>query len=91
MDLLWKILTNTTYIKQLSLNKLISPLDWKLVWVLMPLKLLIKGLRAAFEHILIYGEPAHGSLVLIAYASSEGSGETAQTRSLVRAFAARTL
>ena len=35
----------------------------------------------------IYG-PHQANLVLIAYASSEGSGETAQMRSLARTFAA---
>ena len=35
-------------------------------------------------------QPAYKMLVLIAYAGSEGSGEPAQTRSLARAFTART-
>ena len=34
-------------------------------------------------------EPVHGKLVLMAYASSEGSDEPAHERSLVRPFAAR--
>ena len=34
-------------------------------------------------------EPAHENFVFILYASSEGSSETAQTRSLTTAFAAR--
>ena len=33
--------------------------------------------------------PRHANLVLIAYASSEGSGEPAHPRSLARTFAAR--
>ena len=35
-------------------------------------------------------ESVHGFMVLIAYASSEGSGEPAHMRSLARALAART-
>ena len=35
-------------------------------------------------------EPAHEVSVLIAYATSEGSGEPAHPRSLARAFAVRT-
>ena len=38
--------------------------------------------------ILLYG-PRQANLVLIAYASSEGSGEPAHPRSLARTFAAR--
>ena len=35
-------------------------------------------------------EPAHGIMVLITQATSEGSGEPAHPRSLARAFAVRT-
>ena len=35
-------------------------------------------------------EPAHEILVLIKYATSEGTGEPAHSRSLARAFAVRT-
>ena len=35
-------------------------------------------------------EPAHEIMVLIAYETSEGSGEPAHSRSLTRAFAVRT-
>ena len=38
--------------------------------------------------VLLYG-PRQANLVLIAYASSEGSGEPAHPRSLARTFAAR--
>ena len=38
--------------------------------------------------LIIYG-PRQANLVLIAYASSEGSGEPAHPRSLARTFAAR--
>ena len=40
------------------------------------------------QHCLLYG-PRQANLVLIAYASSEGSGEPAHPRSLTRTFAAR--
>ena len=38
---------------------------------------------------LLLAEPSQANLVLIAYASSEGSGEPAHPRSLARTFAAR--
>ena len=38
---------------------------------------------------LVLNEPHQVNLVLIAYASSEGSGEPAHPRSLARTFAAR--
>ena len=41
-----------------------------------------------FQNALKYG-PRQANLVLIAYASSEGSGEPAHPRSLARTFAAR--
>ena len=40
------------------------------------------------ERLTLYG-PRQANLVLIAYASSEGSGEPAHPRSLARTFAAR--
>ena len=43
---------------------------------------------AVNESILLYG-PRQANLLLIAYASSEGSGEPAHPRSLARTFAAR--
>ena len=46
-----------------------------------------KSLLVKFIHFL-YG-PRQANLVLIAYASSEGSGEPAHPRSLARTFAAR--
>ena len=43
---------------------------------------------AGLFHTILYG-PRQANLVLIAYASSEGSGEPAHPRSLARTFAAR--
>ena len=37
-----------------------------------------------------YNEPAHAIMVLITQVTSEGSGESAHSRSLARAFAIRT-
>ena len=42
-----------------------------------------------FHDLKIY-EPAHEIMILITYATSEGSGEPAHPRSLVRTFAVRT-
>ena len=47
-----------------------------------------KGLYLSLLTLLLNG-PRQANLVLIAYASSEGSGETAHPRSLARTFAAR--
>ena len=50
--------------------------------------LIISVLNKAAPTSLLYG-PRQANLVLIAYASSEGSGEPAHPRSLARTFAAR--
>ena len=44
--------------------------------------------REVYPEFSLYG-PRQANLVLIAYASSEGSGEPAHSRSLARTFAAR--
>ena len=47
-----------------------------------------KELQHVVNTLVVYG-PRQGNLVLIAYASSKGSGEPAHPRSLARTFAAR--
>ena len=49
-----------------------------------PLKIALK--RSDIEEGSAFYRPIQENLVLVAYASSEGSGETAHLRSLVRAF-----
>ena len=51
-------------------------------------RLIRKGALSSFEIQFIFG-PRQANLVLIAYASSEGSGEPAHSRSLARTSAAR--
>ena len=46
-------------------------------------------LRSTKNHWTVINGPRQANLVLIAYASSEGSGEPAHPRSLARTFAAR--
>ena len=46
-------------------------------------------IKAKLFAIRVPNGPRQANLVLIAYASSEGSGETAHPRSLARTFAAR--
>ena len=52
------------------------------------LRELISASCQCMAHIAIYG-PRQATLVFIAYASIEGSGEPAHPRSLARTFAAR--
>ena len=53
------------------------------------LTLALAKLYEGFDVLMSYG-PRQANLVLIAYASSEGSGEPAHPRSLARTYAAQT-
>ena len=49
----------------------------------------VSTFKAIKSHLKLSYGPRQANLVLIAYASSEGSGEPAHQRSLARTFAAR--
>ena len=51
--------------------------------------MIVLSINRAHNSFIILNGPRQANLVLIAYASSEGSGEPAHPRSLARTFAAR--